>query len=52
MNWFTNLFTKANPAQEQIALDEGSSIGTDSIIRYAQAYEKLESVSRGTNLIV
>lgn len=45
-------FTKANPAQEQIVYGEGYEVSTDSQVLYSQAYEKLESVSRGTNLIV
>ncbi len=53
--WNTDIrefFTKENPAQEQIQYDFGYSIGTDASITYAQAYEKLESVSRGVNMIV
>ena len=48
LNWFT----KANPAQEVIATDEGSDVYTDAKILYPQSFENLESVSRGTNLIV
>jgi HK97 family phage portal protein len=53
MNWNPiNWFRKANPAQEQIAQAEGMFIGTDASITYAQAFDKLEAVNRGTNLIV
>lgn len=53
MNWNPlSWLSKANPAQEQIVMDEGSTVGTDSIAKYAEAFERLESVSRGTNLIV
>lgn len=47
-----DLFTKENPAQNVIALHEGSNVYTDSSITFNQAYEKLESVSRGVNMIV
>lgn len=53
MNWNPMAwFTKENPAQEQILLNEGSQVGSDASITYSQAFEKLESVSRGTNLLV
>lgn len=52
MSWFTNLFSKANRAQEIIYAENGSYIGSDSNITYAQAFDKLETVSRGTNMIV
>jgi HK97 family phage portal protein len=45
-------FTKENPAQEQIMHSEGTQVASDALITYAQAFDKLESVSRGTNLIV
>lgn len=49
LNWFR---TKANPAQETIALGEGSAVYTDSSITYTQAFDRLESVNRGTNMVV
>ncbi len=54
MKWIDILswFGKANPAQEHIALDSGYSIPTDAKVLYTQAFDKLESVNRGTNLIV
>lgn len=53
--WNKNIgdfFRKENPAQEQIQMDFGLTIGTDAPITYAQAFEKIESVSRGVNMIV
>ena len=43
---------KDNPAQARIAEEAGSYISTDAVITYAQGFEKLESVNRGTNMIV
>ncbi len=43
---------KANPAQNLIAQYEGSVIGSDASINYTSAYEKLEAVNRGVNMIV
>lgn len=51
MAWY-NPWTKASPAQVVIAREEGSNINTDAIATYGQAFEKLETVNRGTNLIV
>lgn len=48
MNWFA----KANRAQESIARSEGSSVGSYVIQTVFQAFERLESVNRGTNMIV
>lgn len=45
-------FTKENPAQERIADDYGSSVSTDASITYSQAFDKIETVSRGVNLTV
>lgn len=56
MKWWDknilDFFRKENPAQAFIAREQGSAVYTDSEITYAQAFERLESVSRGTNLIV
>lgn len=49
LNWFR---AKENPAQGQIMLNEGTQVGTDALITFSQAFEKLESVSRGTNMLV
>lgn len=43
---------KLNPAQEIIARQEGTYIGSDYHITYTQAYDKLEAVNRGTNMII
>ena len=51
-NWLEWIKTKLNPAQERIAWDEGSSIATTTTLTYLQAFEALEVVNRGTNMIV
>ena len=43
---------KMNPAQYVISRDEGINIGTDATLTYLQAYNKLETVNRATNMIV
>jgi HK97 family phage portal protein len=43
---------KANPAQEIISLENGLNIGSDALLTYKTAFDKLETVGRGTNLIV
>ena len=48
--WFIE--QKANPAQERISIGEGSNVYTDSSITYANAFDKLETVNRGTSMIV
>ena len=58
MSWYNPLSwvsgtEKANPAQEQIRNDYGHDIGSSAeTIPYTLAFEKLEAVNRGTNLIV
>lgn len=53
MAWYNpNTWFKANPAQEYISQSEGPLIYSDAQITYAQAFEKLETVNRGTNMIV
>lgn len=56
MKWWNknilDFFRKENPAQVLIAREEGSSVYTDSSYTFGQAFEKLETISRGTNLIV
>lgn len=55
MTWIDNIkswIQKLNPAQVVISRDEGSSVDTTTIITYKQAFDKLESVNRGVNLIV
>jgi HK97 family phage portal protein len=52
MNWNPlSWFSKANPAQEIIALHEGTHVYSDASVTYAQAFEKLESVNRGVNMV-
>lgn len=44
---------KLNPAQERISQQEGQNIYTQTNdVTYRQAFDKLESVNRGTNMIV
>lgn len=50
--WFSSEEEKANVAQPIIYREEGINISTDSRISYKNAFEQLETVNRGTNLIV
>lgn len=55
MNWIEGIKTwvqKLNPAQTVISREEGSLVDTTAIITYKQAFDKLESVNRGVNLVV
>jgi len=56
MNWikkgWLGLREKLNPAQVRIAQESGTMVGTDSPITYKQAFERVEMVNRGVNLIV
>ena len=54
MSWYNPLdwFKKANPAQEVIHQHEGSIVPSDASINYTKAFDKLESVNRGVNMIV
>lgn len=56
MAWYNNMGSwvreKLNPAQETISREEGNSIGTDSPSSFLLAFQKLETVNRGTNMIV
>ena len=56
MSWITRtgdwVREKLNPAQSRIAQSEGSRIGTTAKITYLQAFQKLESVNRGVNMVV
>lgn len=51
-SWFADNAEKANPAQPIIQMESGFSINTDSSINYQTAFEKLETVNRGTSMIV
>lgn len=50
--WFADNEEKLNPAQQMISREQGVFINTDSYISYNQAFEKLEAVNRGVNMIV
>lgn len=50
--WFANSEEKLNPAQTIISRQEGVFIGTEYQIGYSQAFDKLECVNRGVNMIV
>lgn len=56
MAWYNpttwEIFQKDNPAQYIIAREQGIRISTDQVLGYQHAYEKLETVNRGTNMIV
>lgn len=53
MKWLDNIIEKLNPAQPEILSDQGDSSDT-TISNYtvSSAYESIEVVQRGTNLIV
>ncbi|MFZ9610918.1 MAG: phage portal protein [Methylococcales bacterium] len=50
--WATDLREKLNPAQQLISREQGVFINTDSSVNYNNAFEKLETVNRGVNMIV
>ena len=50
--WIDWIRTKLNPAQEVIARDEGTDVGTTKLLTFLTAFDKLEVVNRGTNMIV
>lgn len=43
---------KLNPAQPIIRNQNGTIVGSDALLSYRAAFKKLETVSRGTNMIV
>lgn len=54
--WFTRDNTletidKLNPAQGEIAQNEGTNVPSDAKLSYTLAYKKLECVNRGVNMI-
>lgn len=51
-SWFADNEEKANPAQAMISHEQGLFVGSDAVIGYSQAFDKLESVNRGVNMIV
>lgn len=52
MAWYHNILEKLNPAQGKIAEREGSSVITDADITFIKAFDQIEAVRRGVNLIV
>ena len=56
MSWYTNVGVwfknKFNPAQSDIVAEQGYNIGTNSTVNYLNAFERLEAVNRGVNMIV
>lgn len=56
MNWFTKAWQdireKLNPAQVRIAQDSGTRVSSDAPLTFQQAFERVEVVNRGTNMIV
>ena len=56
MSWYNNMGgwfrEKLNPAQEIILRQEGVIVGSDAAISYKTAFKKLETVNRGTSMIV
>jgi HK97 family phage portal protein len=48
-NWFRE---KLNPAQEIILRQEGVIVGSNAPTNYKNSFEKLETVNRGTSMIV
>jgi HK97 family phage portal protein len=56
MAWYNNpgqwIREKFNPAQPLISREQGVFINSDSAITYNQAFDKLETVNRGVNMIV
>ena len=56
MAWYNNVGgwfrEKLNPAQEIILRQEGVIVGSDATMNYRNSFKKLETVNRGTNMIV
>lgn len=56
MGWVNKVLqgwaTKLNPAQESISQGEGSASSTASEVGYSQAFNQIEAVNRGVNMIV
>lgn len=48
-NWFRD---KLNPAQQEISREEGYNVGTTATVSYANAFNNLEVVNRGVNMVV
>ena len=52
MAWYSKLIQKLNPAQAAIQDNEGTQIGTDANLTIIQAFDRVETVNRGVNMIV
>lgn len=56
MGWVNKVLqgwaTKLNPAQESISQGEGTASSTASEVGYSQAFNQIEAVNRGVNMIV
>ena len=53
MAWYNpTTWLKDNRAQVVISREEGITVGTDAVINYHTAFDKLETVNRGVNMIV
>lgn len=56
MAWYNNpvqwIREKINPAQQFISREQGVFINSDAVVRYNHAFDNLETVNRGTNMIV
>lgn len=55
MTWYnprTWFIQKENPAQEIISYEQGLQIASDTPVTYAQAFDVLETVNRGVNMVV
>ena len=52
MNWFERLREKLNPAQAEIVVEQGTDVGTSQSTSYLTAFQDLEVVNRGVNMIV
>lgn len=50
-DWFADN-EKLNPAQQMISREQGVFINSDAYFSYNQAFDKLEAVNRGVNMIV
>ena len=52
MSWFKSIAQKLNPAQPSIAAASGETSSIVPNIKFERAFEKLEAVNRGVNMIV
>lgn len=52
MKWFDKIVEKLNPAQAAIVNDQGPEASTDANLTFINAFDKVETVNRGVNMIV